>query len=226
LIDSWAKKEQDDSRRAILRERIRRFAFTRRSKTRGIKNDTKDRARDAYTVLTPHDAVIRHQCLFTAHWVEESSDEHKRAICSAAYALLGKIKRIPGTSDDDNMIKAADLKAWLIEVRSLCLEYGRAKIGDQQIGRILAAAPVGDDGDRKSLRYRDLRTKAYRPRRNHWVSSSRYESGGETFVAVMQAADLRDGDDSSDPGWLDRSRVRAILAERKMRASSLVVVYV
>jgi hypothetical protein len=27
----------------------------------------------------------------------------------------------------------------------------------------------------------------------------RYESGNETFVTVMQASDLRDGDDLSDP---------------------------
>ena len=30
------------------------------------------------------------------------------------------------------------------------------------------------------------------------VSGIRDESGGETFVAVMQAIDLRNGDDSSD----------------------------
>ena len=45
------------------------------------------------------------------------------------------------------------------------------------------------------------------------VSKIRDESGGETFVAVMQAIDLRDGDDSSDPGWHDRARIRAILVE-------------
>jgi hypothetical protein len=41
---------------------------------------------------------------------------------------------------------------------------------------------------------------------------------------MMQAADLRDGDDSSDPGWLDRTRVRAILAEREMRPGLMVVI--
>jgi len=41
---------------------------------------------------------------------------------------------------------------------------------------------------------------------------------------MMQAADLRDGDDSSDPAWLDRARIRAILIERKMRAGALVIV--
>jgi hypothetical protein len=63
----------------------------------------------------------------------------------AAYTLLDKIRRIPGT-DDGGTIGAADLKTWVTEARSLCLEHGRADIGDQKIGQILAAAPVGSDG--------------------------------------------------------------------------------
>jgi hypothetical protein len=49
-------------------------------------------------------------------------------------------------------------------------------------------------------------------------------SGGETFVTVMQATDLRDGDDSSDRGWHDQARVRAVLLERKMGTGPLVIV--
>jgi hypothetical protein len=71
--------------------------------------------------------------------------EQREAIWSAAYTLLDKIRRIPGTADDGT-ISAADLRAWVTEARSLCLEHGRAEIGDQKIGQILAAAPVGDDG--------------------------------------------------------------------------------
>jgi hypothetical protein len=43
--------------------------------------------------------------------------------------------------------------------------------------------------------------------------SRRDELGGETFVAVMQAIDFRDGNDSPDPGRHDGARVRAILVE-------------
>jgi hypothetical protein len=75
LVDPWARTEKDDKHRAILRERIRRFAFTRRSKHRGINSETKDRARKIYALLTPQDAVVRHQWLFTAPSVEESADE-------------------------------------------------------------------------------------------------------------------------------------------------------
>src|SRR5271168_4251018 len=64
----------------------------------------------------------------------------------------------------------------------------------------------------------------YRPPRNDWRAGIRNESGGEAFVAMMQAADLSNGDYLSDPGWHDRARVRTILVERKMSPSSMVVI--
>jgi hypothetical protein len=48
---------------------------------------------------------------------------------------------------------------------------------------------------------------------NNIASRRRDESSGETFVTVMQANDLRKGNDSSDPGWHDRAWVRTILGE-------------
>jgi hypothetical protein len=75
LVETWAGTETDESRRAILRERIRRFAFVRRSAKRGLKAETKDRARRAYDILVPTDPVTRNQWLFEQRWVQESMDE-------------------------------------------------------------------------------------------------------------------------------------------------------
>jgi addiction module HigA family antidote len=75
LVDAWIEKEDDDQRRASLRERIRRFAFTRRGKRRKLGNETRDRALKAYSLLTPRDLVMRHQWLFANMWVDESSEE-------------------------------------------------------------------------------------------------------------------------------------------------------
>ncbi|MGA8596312.1 MAG: hypothetical protein WB676_16495 [Bryobacteraceae bacterium] len=71
--------------------------------------------------------------------------ENKEAVFLATYALLDRTKRIPGTADDGT-VNAAELKAWLTEVRSLCLKYGRAKIGDQRIGQMLSAPLLSKDG--------------------------------------------------------------------------------
>lgn len=75
LIDAWADAETDDNVKAVLRERIRKFAFTRRGRRRGLKEATRDRAREAYSKLQARDPVIRHAWLFANHWVEESADE-------------------------------------------------------------------------------------------------------------------------------------------------------
>jgi addiction module HigA family antidote len=75
LIDTWAKTGTDESAKAQLRERVRRFAFTRRGKLRGLSDTTRDRSREAYERLAPADPVIRHRWLFEKQWVEESVEE-------------------------------------------------------------------------------------------------------------------------------------------------------
>ena len=75
LIDGWAESETDEEAKAGLRERIRRFAFTRRGRRLGPDGGTKDRARSAYEKLEPREPVVRHAWLFADQWVHESSDE-------------------------------------------------------------------------------------------------------------------------------------------------------
>ena len=74
LIDEWSKNANDVAK-AELRERIRQFAFTRRSRNRKLDLTIRDRAREAYNILRPQDTVIRHSWLFVNNWVQESIDE-------------------------------------------------------------------------------------------------------------------------------------------------------
>ena len=74
LINEWCR-EADEAAKAVLRERIRRFAFTRSGRHRNLGEATRDRAREAYDRLRPHDPVIRHGWLFADQWVQESADE-------------------------------------------------------------------------------------------------------------------------------------------------------
>jgi hypothetical protein len=48
--------------------------------------------------------------------------------------------------DENGRIDAAVLASWLVEVRRLCREYGRAEIGDECVGQLLAKAPEGENG--------------------------------------------------------------------------------
>jgi hypothetical protein len=74
LIDKWSRNAGELAK-AALRERIRRFAFTRRGRHRDLGEATRDRAHEAYDSLRPHDPVIRHGWLFADQWVQESADE-------------------------------------------------------------------------------------------------------------------------------------------------------
>ena len=73
--------------------------------------------------------------------------EKRAALGSAAYKLLERIRRIPGTGDGGD-IDADALSKWVIEARRLCVEYGRARVGDQYIGQILSRARADEDGVR------------------------------------------------------------------------------
>jgi len=75
LVEKWAATEIDEGRKAILRERIRRYSFFRRSAEQGVAAKGRDRAREAYNLLTPTDVVLRNQWLFEQSSVQESFGE-------------------------------------------------------------------------------------------------------------------------------------------------------
>ena len=75
LIEAWADSETDDSTRASLGERIRRFASTWRGQQHGLSDVTKDRARVVYEKLQPCDLVVRHAWLFADDWLDFSDDD-------------------------------------------------------------------------------------------------------------------------------------------------------
>ena len=75
MIDAWANSESDEKAKAGLRERIRRFAFTRLGRRRELNDATKNRARMVYEKLQPRDPIVRHAWLFAQHWIEASDDE-------------------------------------------------------------------------------------------------------------------------------------------------------
>ena len=72
LIDEWSR-EAGEAAKATLRERIRRFEFTRRGRRRELGYATRDR--EAYDSLRPDDPVIRYSWLFASQRVQESDDE-------------------------------------------------------------------------------------------------------------------------------------------------------
>ena len=71
--------------------------------------------------------------------------ERRAELASAAYRLLKRVGRIPGTGPDGK-INAEALLDWMTEMRRLCAEHGRVEAGDRKIGELLSKAPAEEDG--------------------------------------------------------------------------------
>ena len=71
--------------------------------------------------------------------------ERFRAAGTAAYRLLDGIRRVPGT-DAEGTVDAHALHQWVTEVRRLCRQHGRPRMGDRHIGQFLSRAPSEGEG--------------------------------------------------------------------------------
>ena len=106
--------------------------------------------------LALHRLVVREPSLFAdvITWAckradgeaEESVDDQvpeRRA--PVAFSVLWKLRLLPGLMEDGS-VDVETLSTWVNEARRMCRERDREDIGDQQIGQMLANAPVGEDG--------------------------------------------------------------------------------
>lgn len=153
LIKSWATTVTDgDHRRAQLRERIRRFAFTRRGR-RGAQKVATELAREAMAALESRDPVVRHAWLFANQWVELAADEadadldfesRERRIRTLRLTALEEIwaqRRFVGVSEliaqgsasatvGRSLAELPDSAERAMEVLNSCLE-AREELGDR-----------------------------------------------------------------------------------------------
>ena len=75
VVFKWIAAGPADEDKAHLKERIRRFAFTRRAKAQKREEAVLDAAHKALKLLEPTDLVLRHAWLFEKQWVEKSLDD-------------------------------------------------------------------------------------------------------------------------------------------------------
>ena len=78
-------------------------------------------------------------------WHSDDPDR-RTAAARKAYALLKRLKRIPGTAADGTVVHTTALRGWCTELRRLCAEQGRSEVGEIHIGELLAQAPSDQDG--------------------------------------------------------------------------------
>lgn len=78
-------------------------------------------------------------------WRIEEKAQAARVLQSSR-RLLSQVSRLPGTRSDGT-VDLDSLLTWMDEVRRLCREHDRSRIGDQVLGRLLSRARVDNDDD-------------------------------------------------------------------------------
>lgn len=73
------------------------------------------------------------------------ASENIKQMAHRGYRFLEGLKRIPGHNDLGEL-DTYQLAKWVKAVRDSCTELARGEIGDICIGKLLASAPVGNDG--------------------------------------------------------------------------------
>lgn len=118
-----------------------------------------DKRTDGYGIPNLERSIESHPELFVqaVAWTYKRKDEgedpaefqmepeRKRNMAERGRKLLEAIERIPG-HDDLGELKADRLAKWIAAVRKACAELSRGDIADFCLGKLLAHAPVGDDG--------------------------------------------------------------------------------
>jgi excisionase family DNA binding protein len=102
-------------------------------------------------------------------------DEGERALAHHAWWILHHWHDLPGRREDGT-VDAEHLTSWVREAREAFAESDRADIGDEEIGRVLAASPSGSDDGWPAEPVRDLLET---------IGSTRIEGG--FHVGVMNA---------------------------------------
>jgi hypothetical protein len=89
-------------------------------------------------------------CFRPATSIEEDTDdpaqlEQRRAMATRAYEVLRSVRRCPATTND-GQLDATTLREWITAAREGLESADRLRIGDMQIGEMLAFAPPNADG--------------------------------------------------------------------------------
>ena len=77
-------------------------------------------------------------------WHIQDPEQRSRTTATVMH-LLDQLHCLPGTRTDGRLDTDA-LLDWMIDVRRLSAEYGRAGIGEERIGGLLSKAPAEEDG--------------------------------------------------------------------------------
>ena len=110
-------------------------------------------------------------------------------VAANAYRLLGEWAIVPGSTTEMGEINADELNAWVDQARELAREAGRAEIGDQEIGKILANADGDDDESWPTRPVRDLLERLHSSDVNQGFQIEVFNNRGPTSRGLTTGGD-------------------------------------
>ncbi|WP_101254325.1 hypothetical protein [Streptomyces barkulensis] len=140
-------------------------------------------SRDPRTFVQMIEMAFRPASARDEERVEQTAGD--ATLASNAYRLLRDWKIVPG-ANDDGVIEADDLRAWLDEARRLLEESDRLEIGELQIGEVLAHSPEDADGTFPSFPIREVLEDASGERLARGFSIGVYNKRGVTSRSMAE----------------------------------------
>jgi hypothetical protein len=116
------------------------------------------------------------------------TDERTAALARHSWSVLDAWRRVPGMREDGS-IDEEHLRSWVNRARRDLAGKDREAIGDQQIGQLLSAAPVGDDGAWPAEPIRNLIEEIESEDLETGLEVGRYNARGITIRAAYAGGD-------------------------------------
>lgn len=112
----------------------------------------------------------------------------EQGFAQIAWGVLREWPTIPGLSEDGT-IDATHLTEWVRAARLALADSGRSAIGDEQIGQVLAASPVGTDGVWPAEPVREIIENVGNPRIDTGLHIGKTNQRGVTSRGVFDGGD-------------------------------------
>lgn len=169
----------------------------------------------------PQEFVQMIQALYRAEGEpKRTPSAQEQAFAHLAFNVLRDWKSVPGQREDGT-IDGDALFAWVRSARPALSDSGRGSVGDEQIGEVLAASPVGTDGIWPAEEVRDvidtlgssrIDTGLNIGRSNHRGMTSRGAFEGGTQERALEEQYRREADAIATK-WPRTARVLRSIAE-------------
>ena len=135
----------------------------------------------------------------------QADESRVASIASQAYNLLQSWTRAPG--ETDGRIDPSALQRWVKRAREICTQAGRAAIGDQYIGRVLAHAPADTDGAWPQVPVRDLIDEISGADLETGLLLGAHDKRGVTWRGVLDGGIQESGLANTYRDWSDATKL-------------------